>query len=400
MRWVLVVAFAAFVFFGCEDEESADTTQIVLMEAPTRLPFVEDRYRPQAFETTAVRFITKLVPAVTEIDTIVCNVYDFLGGKVDSFLLLDDGGLIEHWENTPCESALTGDSIAGDGLFTRSIHAEVFSVNYLDAEYTFVFRASHHSFSVRGAVHSAETWAPQFELVSLQITPEFIPPCEDSMVVALHVRRDSTDYIEGVAVGFPGHQNQLYRTLADFTALSGDSIWRAAVAHNNHSWADLLIGGLVIGISGRLGRYETMPISQFYSTPSPAIDLSHTADTFRVSAVSVPETLMVKVGLSLCPGRVPDRVAAEARSLNVPTNWTSTLRIGDDLNDCGRDGDEIAGDGIHTMSVIVIANELAQAFTSTLRVRAGATAHPFPCQNAEFVGATDAEKLITFLPPQ
>ncbi|MCB1059996.1 MAG: hypothetical protein KDB65_07185 [Calditrichaeota bacterium] len=400
MRWILLLGSALFICFGC-DEDNQDkpfpASRIVIVEAPASLPFLEEWWNPQPYESTAVRFIVEISPDVSDVDTIVCNVYDQLGGKVDSFLLLDDGSAIEHWDISPCETAITGDSIANDRHFTRDIHAEDFTANYAGAEYTFSFYAVGNSCPVFSAEYAASTWAPMVELVSAAITPSALPPCGDSMIVYLTLRHDIADSIEGVELGFDFFDGNINHPITHFSPISGDSMWRAAVSGNSDIWQEF--NGLSAGYHTKFGLLETFSLGAFYSIPLPEASLQLTADTFQLHHYQFPETLWVLAEISLCDSSTTDRVAATYSPLSAMSHWrveTPFLY----LTDCPINGDQHPRDGIFTGFSLITADSLAQPYSAPIRIEAGTTWSHNPCFGTDMINSLRVEKTIVLLPPQ
>jgi len=399
MKWLLGLLLAAFVILGCEEDKETPV-EIELVSAPTRLPYAEDQFHSNGWDTSEVRFVVRLTGDIGGVDTVICGIYDDLGSKVDSFHLFDDGNQEYHWTNTNCEDERTNDSEAGDGLYTRMIRPARVITNYSGAQYQFRFKAMKGNSSVATAEHWAESWAPTYTFTNIELEPNIIPPCSDSLRVTLKLTRDSSDYVENVSLGFPGMFGGLHSVLGQFTALSGDSVWRVAVAYNDYTWADFDYGDLVVGVHGRLGILRTTELSPYYTIRTPEVSLDATADSFHVSATMTADTFWVKANVVLCSGQNPDRVSTELLYFNVPSHWSLTYAR-TELNDCGQYGDEVAHDGIHTTYVLLVADAFAREFVTNIQLQSGATLVPDPCNWwPDRINTRVNTKLITFLPPQ
>ncbi|MBL0061807.1 MAG: hypothetical protein IPP40_10095 [bacterium] len=219
MKWLLGLLLAAFVIYGCEEDKETPV-EIELVSAPTRLPYTEDQFHSNGWDTTEVRFVVRLTGDIAGIDTVICGIYDDLGGKVDSFHLFDDGNQEYHWTNTNCEDERTNDSEAGDGLYTRTIRPARVITNYSGAQYQFRFKAMKGNSSVATAEHWAESWAPTYTFTDIELEPTIIPPCSDSLRVTLKLTRDSSDYVENVSLGFPACSG-LHCVLGEFASVVG-----------------------------------------------------------------------------------------------------------------------------------------------------------------------------------
>lgn len=399
MNWLLGLLLAAFVIYGCEEDKETPV-EIELVSAPTRLPYTEDPNHSNGWDTSEVRFVVRLTGDIGGIDTVICGIYDDLGGKVDSFHLFDDGNQAYLYPNTECEDERSSDSESGDGLYSRTIRPARVITNYSGAQYQFRFKAMKGNSSVATAEHWAESWAPTYTFTSVDLDPAVIPPCSDSMRIALTFHRDSTDHIDSVSVGFVGNGPGLHYVLARFASVSGDTMWRGSIAANNFRWSEYDNRGLTIEVYSRFGLGRTVALSPYYTIQTPEVNLEATPDSFRVSATMTADTFWVKARVVMCEGVHPDRVSTELIYFSVPTHWSVTFGRSE-LNDCGQNGDEVAYDGIFTTYALLVADAFASDFPANITLRSGATLYPDPCSDGpDRINSSNNSKYVTFLPPQ
>lgn len=400
MRWTLGILLSAMVFYGCKEDKNEEPVQIVLLEAPTRLSYVESRYDPQPYETTGVDFSVKLVPAVSSIDTIVCVVRDDLGSKIDSFLLLDDGSLLEHWDHSSCELPVTGDSVADDGIYSRSIRASEFTPNYSGAEISFGFYANSGEVEINELFHTAITWQPWFELECIHFSQELLPPCENLTVIQVELARDSFDFIRSVYLGYWGPVGNVYGSMGHFQPISGDTIWHIVVSPDTLPWENLAESSLAIGVTGEIGRNFRFNLHSFYDFPLVDMNADSIVDTLQIRQFSVPETLWVHAHAELCWHRVPDRVSMSYYGIAIGDHWHVENGNSPPMNDCGIGADAVANDHVFTTFTLISADSLAQEHNIIVQMYGGVCAHPEPCVDSDMATARQLHKIVRLLPPQ
>ena len=360
----------------------------------------EDQFHSNGWDTSEVRFVIRLIGDIGGIDTVICGIYDDLGGKVDSFHLFDDGNQEYLYPNTECEDERSSDSESGDGLYSRTIRPARVITNYSGAKYQFRFKAMKGNSSVATAEHWAESWAPAYTFTSVDLEPATVPLCTDSMRIAFTLSRDSTDRIDSISVGFINIGVGLHTVLGRLTAVSGDTMWRGWIAAGNNGWEEYDNRGLNIEVYSRLGLSRTKALSPYYTLLSPEVSLDATLDTFHVRETLTPDTFWIRANVVLCSGQHPDPVSAELIYFAVPTHWSISYGSSE-LYDCGLYGDEVAHDGIFTTYVLLVADAFAGEFQANIAVRSGATLNSDLCFSGhDRINSANYSKYVRFLPPQ
>lgn len=401
MRWMLALGFAAFVFFGCEDEESEPQLQIVLVEAPTRLPFDGINSALQPFETTAVRFIARLEPAQSDVDSILCGIIDINGDQLDSFVLLDDGGQVEHWDHSTAESVLSLDSIAGDGLYSRGAYTHPSVTNYRGEPYTITFRAIRENEVLARAQHYAETWAPWVEITEVSVSPNSLPLCQDSMTVTATIKIDEIDSIVAVAFGPAYYYNSYIHEVGYCTPISGDTIWSGRAPRDAENWSHWGEAPVKLHVTTVLGGLLNYNLEDIAPVALPSVDLGLTQDTLWLRAATTIDTIPIKCLMDLCAEYNDEPIGLEL-FWDYSSHQGIEFEGTDYLQDCGLRTDSIAGDNIYSGSLIVFAENLSAPFTTEVRIEAGVVEeHGNHCDGyLYFVESVHRTHQITIVPPQ
>lgn len=371
MRWMLALGLAAFMFFGCEDEESAPQLQVVLVEAPTRLPYMTNSWDAQPLETTAVRFIARLEPEQGDVDSILCGIIDINGDQIDSFVLLDDGGQIEHWDHSTAESVLSLDSIAGDGLYTRGVYTYPSVTNFRGEQYTIDFRAIRDDEVLARVEHHAETWMPWVEMTYSAVPASHFTLCDDSAVFTFVIARDVDDLIEEVRVGYRGSGEELAEGGSLCTATWGDSIWSGSVSSRSNGWQNAGQATIYALIRTRLGYVGVHPLVYRLISNIMSPDFSDTPGQVQLSSLDVMDTIYVMAEHFECAER---GIVGRAQCY-VSDIWSNSsielTRIDFILLDCGTNGDENANDGVHTGRIGIRATELTAPVSVEVSIISG-----------------------------
>lgn len=401
MRWMLALGLAAFVFFGCEDEESEPQLQIVLVEAPSRLPFESIEIETQPYETSAVRFIARLEPAQDDVDSILCGIIDINGDQLDSFVLLDDGGQVEHWDHSTAESVLSLDSIAGDGLYTRGAYTHPSVTNFRGEPYTIDFRAIREGEVLATTEHHAATWSPWVEITEVSVSPNSLPLCQDSMTVTATIRTDEIDSIVSVTFGPATYYNSDIHAVGQCVPVSGDTIWSGVAARDAENWSHWGEAPVTLHVTTVYGGLLNYNLEDIAPVVLPSVDLGLTQDTLWLEAATAIDTIPIKCLMDLC-------AEYNDEPLGIELFWDYSSHQGiefegtDDLQDCGLGSDSIAGDNIYSGSLIVFAENLSAPFTTEVRVIAGVVEEDGNrCDGyLYFVESVERTHQITIVPPQ
>lgn len=400
MRWVFALWALSLLIWSCSDDES-QATDIVLVEAPTRLPFIENFWDPQPYETLAVRFVAKLEPGVEDVDSIICRVRDVNGDVVDSFELFDDGGTILHESGSTCQLPQSGDAEAGNGNYTRIIQPWEFASNWSGQEFSFEFSASHPSITIRGAAHTAQTWVPTVEIRTIADPPGQFTFCVDTAYIEMHISRDSTDRVESVIIGYqmPGPGDGLGGIGLACTAVSGDTIWRGFMSTSNTTWAELGRGDILAQVRTRQGINRLVGLEYGLSLEPPFVDTSINPDTIRLTAFDTPYEFRVQSETLSCQW---PRLTRFARSEIFSTNSTSAISVlvvSQTLTDCGLFGDQVAQDGISTGRVQLQSSAFTDPQLLVIRLRSGLGASTL-CSGMNMYFSTRYDDIrIVVLPP-
>lgn len=399
MRWILLGLIAAFVFWGCDEDEST-SADIVLVEAPARLPFVGSYWDPQAFETLSVRFMVKLEPPLSGVDSVICRVYDQNDSKIDSFELFDDGGQFERHEGSICQLPYSGDHEAGNGTYTREIKSWEFAPNISGSQFTFRFSASHPHALIREATHVAYTWAPWISISDIVVAPVELPLCEDEFVIEAKLFCDSLDSLTSVIFGNAPYSDYIQHPLAVCTRISGDTIWRGVVSRDN--WRGFTSDELMLQAHSSKGVKKSVFLNQLFTFRSTTVDAGVTPDTFQLSALGVNDTFLIKCALEMCPEYSNEPIGSDF--IPEPDSDTLDLRSIGNMNDCGINGDESPNDGIHTGRLVIFSPNLNAPHSLEVDFVAGIADYTDSCH---YYGSyyylshsTVTTKTITLLPPQ
>lgn len=343
MKYSLLVLLAAFALLiaSCKEDDPVEppTPSMAILEAPTFLAastFWCYTYRVQLTNVYA--------------DSVTVAVHAPGGALHSTFALYDDGGTGSGYPHYACSPS--GDIVPNDGQYTRRISASLLADSLLGS-YQFVFSAPEVSeqvlvINIENVDSCMITSWPQLS----QLDSCFAP-----FDVEVQVTPSEHDSVSRVWLTYVDFYWRMDIPIADFSPVSGDTIWRLTLTADMFS---CLRGQYVFAYKARTGfgmvcrQEDSISIHNMV----PLLSNLFIPDTiYRPTEPGVAETTYVTLHMSDC------ELAGDTSFVGL---WFDASRDTTPwpphpdsffLRDNGRDGDAVAGDQTYTVGLLTTKSD-------------------------------------------